>query len=169
MNQEIHRPKKIGIEAKSPLNQEWSLTGMFSAFKDRLRKSEAAVVVQNLLERHERNFGLSAPPAALANKLVDHTWNSSPELFNGKKSGARAHKVSIAAYALACAAYGANKKGTNEEMELAFAMSLGKVLEKVQSSPQEFRFTDIDGRLLSKAQEIFEQLANDPKYREQGF
>lgn len=138
--------------------------GFFSGIKDNLKKSEAAVVVQTLLERHQQKFGLSAQPSALANKLIDSTWNSAPELFNGKKSGARPHKASIAAYSLACAAYGARKMGTNEEMELAFSMCLSQILSKIESSPEHFQFTDIDMRLLEQAQKTLSEIASDPKY-----
>ena len=139
--------------------------GIFSGFKDTLAKSQAAVVVQNLLEKHQDLIGFSASPAALANKLVELSWASSPELFNGKASGKRAHKVSIAAHALAAAAYGASKKG-NEQLESAFGLCLGEILRAVESSPQAFEFSDIDLRLLGRAQEVFVELADDPKYRE---
>ena len=138
--------------------------GLFSGIKDNLNKSEAAVVVQTLFEKHQQNFSLSVPPAALANKLIESTWNSAPELFNGGKSGARPHKASIAAYSLACAARGANIKGTNEEMELAFSMCLGRILRAIERTPESFPFTDIDLRLLEQAQKTFIDLASDSKY-----
>lgn len=138
--------------------------GLFSGFKDNLKKSEAAALVETLLERHKANFGLSMPPGPLAHKLIDFTWNSAPEIFNGKLSGARPHKVSVAAYSLACAARGAKEKGSNEEMELAFSMCLGQMLSKIESSPEEFRFTDIDSRLLDQAQKTYVEIASDPKY-----
>jgi hypothetical protein len=140
------------------------LVGLFSSVKDNIKKSEAAVVIQILLEKHQKNFGLNASPAAVANKLIETTWNSAPELFNGKKTGARPHKVTIAAYALACAAHGAYEKGASEEVEMALSMCLGKILSAIESSPEKFKFTDIDGRMLALAQEIFVRISTDSRY-----
>lgn len=138
--------------------------GLFSGFKDNLKKSEAAALVETLLERHQANFGLSVPPGQLANQLIDTTWRSAPQIFNGKLSGARPHRASVAAYALACAAHGVREKGTNEEMELALSMCLAQILSKIESSPEDFRFTDIDTKLLGQAQQTLAEVASDPKY-----
>ena len=128
-----------------------------------MAKSQAAVVIQNLLEKHQELTGLSASPAALANKLVEVTWRSSSELFDGKISGKRAHKVTIAAHSLAAAAYGASKKG-NEQLEVVFSLCLGEILRAIESSPQSFELSEVDFQLLARVREVFVELANDPKH-----
>lgn len=144
-------------------SQQGVVVGLFSGFKDTLAKSQAAVVIQNLLEKHQDFVGLEASPAALANKMVEVTWRSSADLFDGKKSGKRAHKVAIAAYALAAGAHGASEKG-NERFETAFLICLGEILRAVEASPRSFQFHDIDHSLLARAMEIFVERSTDPKY-----
>ena len=137
--------------------------GLFSGVKDTLAKSQAAVVIENLLEKHKDLHGLESSPAALANKIVEVTWRSSSDLFDGKRFGKRAHKVAIAASTLAIGAQGASEKG-HERLELALTVCLGEILQAVEKSPQSFQFNEVDARLLSRAGEIFIERSNDPKH-----
>lgn len=74
--------------------------GLFSGVKDTYKKSEAAVVVQNLIEENVRDGWMeSNNPAQLANILVGRAWDAMPDVFSGK-FGQRPHKISVAAIAL---------------------------------------------------------------------
>ena len=52
--------------------------GLFSGVKSRYKKSEAAVVIQKLLE-HQANIGLfDLDPAKVANMLIAVVWSTKP-------------------------------------------------------------------------------------------
>lgn len=56
---------------------------LFGGVKDTYRKSEAAVVVQNLLETQQKGGLFDSDPASSATTLVDAVWTKTPHLFDG--------------------------------------------------------------------------------------
>lgn len=71
---------------------------LFGGIKDTYKKSEAAVVVQNLLEMQQKSGLFDSDPASSATSLVDAVWTKNPHIFDGR-FGQRPHKISLAASA----------------------------------------------------------------------
>lgn len=69
--------------------------GLFGGIKNTYKKSEAAVVVQNLLEMQVKAGMVDLDPASTATKLIDAVWTDSPHMFDGR-FGQRPHKISAA-------------------------------------------------------------------------
>lgn len=102
--------------------------GLFSGIKDNYKKSEAAVVVQKLLEIQANAGMLSLPPAGLATKLVDAVWSERPAVFGGKY-GQRPFKMSVAATALANGVLMFEDEMTTRN---ALLLSLGNIFSEIE-------------------------------------
>jgi hypothetical protein len=120
---------------------------MFSAIKSTFKKSEAAVVIQNLLSDHKARGACEGDPAFIATKLISLVWDQKPDLFNGK-FGQRPHKLSVAAIALA---QGLNGFAYNRDMQLACLNSLGTILDQLNVNGQFYKLNAIDDALISEA------------------
>ncbi len=142
--------------------------GLFKGIKDTYKKSEAAVVVQNLLEEVARVGLFSGDPTKTANTLVAAVWDSMPEIFGGAY-GQRPHKITVAASALANAIRieDAGKMGT---ISFVLALSLGKIMNEVGMRGDLYPFNSLDMKLLDGAAQVFsefsERLAESPLLKE---
>jgi hypothetical protein len=139
--------------------------GLFQTIKSNWKKSEAAVVIQNLLEHQARHslFGFAADPAKIANELVARIWDAKPDIFDGN-FGQRPHKISVAAIALASAIE--NLPSTNSHY-YAFAIALGQVLQEWETNGSFYPLNSIDNRLLNTALQTFSSLADDSQVADQ--
>ena len=131
--------------------------GLFNGIKSRYKKSEAAVIVQNLLE-HQAGAGLLAlDPAKLANKLVATVWDSKPDIFNGK-FGQRPHKIAVAASALAngiCLFEDANPNKN------ALVFSLSNILKELEINGGLYPFNSLDQQLINVAMSIIAEIGKE--------
>lgn len=57
---------------------------MLSAFHSRFRKSQAAVVIENILSDVVEIPLEQITFSAMANNLIRRVWESNPDLFDGK-------------------------------------------------------------------------------------
>ena len=128
--------------------------GLFGGIKSNYKKSEAAVVVQNLLERYEL-FDLN--PASMANKLVAALWEEKPDIFNGK-FGQRPHKLTVAAAALANGIHLFEKSDLNRSV---LALSLGAILSDLEINGRLYPLNSIDHQLLEAAASIFAEIVSE--------
>ena len=131
--------------------------GLFSGIKSTYKKSEAAVVVQNLLEHQAKVGFLDLDPAKLANKLVEVVWDSKPDVFDGK-FGQRPHKITVAASALA------NGIELFEDGDLnrdALVLSLGNILSELETNGRLYPFNSLDHQLLDASISIFAEIAKE--------
>jgi len=96
--------------------------GPFNGIKDTYKKSEAAVVVQNLLEIQVKAGYVSLHPANFATLLVDYVWSESPAIFGGK-FGQRPFKISVSAAAFS---HGILKYEHDLSIKNALLMSIRK-------------------------------------------
>lgn len=121
--------------------------GLFSSIKNTYKKSEAAVVVQKLLE-HKANGGwFDLDPAGLANKLVTQVWESKPDVFEGK-FGQRPHKITVAASALA---NGILLLEDDDENKLVLVLSLGNIISELEVNGRLYPLNSLDHQLLEIA------------------
>ena len=131
--------------------------GFFSAIKSTYKKSEAAVVVQNLLEYQAGNGDFDLDPVSYANTLVSAVWDQKPDVFDGK-FGQRLHKITVAALALA---NGANRLEERDPNWQALVLSLGKILSELEINGRLYPLNSLDHQLLESATSIFANIAND--------
>jgi len=130
--------------------------GLFSGLKSNYKKSEAAVVVQKLLESQANLGFFSKDPAFTANTLVAAAWDYKPDIFDGK-FGQRPHKISVAAYAIA---NGIPTHASNRETQLALFISLGNILSELETNGRLYQFNNTDQYLLESATSIYMSEAN---------
>ena len=121
--------------------------GFLSTIKSRYRMSQAAVVVQNLLEPQVRLGLLEGDPAFLANKLVALVWAEKPTVFDGK-FGLRPHKISVAAISLA---NGMNIFSHDKSLKNAFLIALAEILKELSVNGGLYPFNNLDHELLNRA------------------
>lgn len=131
--------------------------GLFSGIKSTYKKSEAAVVVQNLLE-HQANVGLfDLDPAKLANQLVVIVWDSKPDVFDGK-FGQRPHKITVAASALANGIELFDEGDLNRN---ALVLSLGNILSELETNGRLYPLNSLDHQLLEVSMSIFAEIGQE--------
>lgn len=131
--------------------------GLFSGIKNTYKKSEAAVVVQNLLEL-QANVGLfDLDPAKFANKLVGIAWDSKPDVFNGK-FGQRPHKMTVAASALA---NGIELFDDDDLNRNALVLSLGNIVSELATNGRLYPFNSLDHQLLEVSMSIYVEIIQE--------
>jgi hypothetical protein len=130
---------------------------LFSGIKSTFKKSEAAVVVQNLLE-HQVNSGLfDLDPPKAANKFIELVWNTKPDLFSGK-FGQRPHKISVAAAALAHATQLFDRDDVNCN---AIVIALGNVLSEIDVNGRLYPLNALDEQLIDEAMFTFTKITQE--------
>ncbi len=131
--------------------------GIFGGIKNTYKKSEAAAVVQNLLE-HQASVGLfSLDPAKLATKLTGAVWDSKPDVFNGK-FGQRPHKITVAASALAS---GIGLFDVSDLNRNALVLSLGNLLSELETNGRLYPLNSLDHQLLEASISTFTEIVEE--------
>lgn len=125
--------------------------GLLRGVKNTYKKSEAAVIVQNLLEMQAKMGMLDLDPASTANKLIEEVWSESPHLFDGR-FGQRPHKLSVAAAAFARAV---DRLGDNDPVMYVFMIAMGNIMNEVSTNGRLYPFNSVDIQLLEAASGIF--------------
>ena len=125
--------------------------GLLTGITDTYKKSEAAVVVQNLLEQQLKAGLFESDPAMCANRLVEVIWQQKPDMFGGK-FGQRPHKLSIAAAAFSFAVANGPEDHTNRD---AYVLCLGTVLAEFETNGRLYPLNGIDHVLLEGAAQVF--------------
>lgn len=131
----------------------------FGGIKSRMKMSQAAVVVQNLLEPMARSGLLDGNAADLANHLVGAVWQQDPDMFGGIH-GKPPHKLAVAAAALA---NGYRFSGARPALKGAVTVALAEILKEVSQRGMLYPFHDLDMALFSKAEKAL--LAHDQSNR----
>ncbi|MCD5979201.1 hypothetical protein K3169_10010 [Pseudomonas phytophila] len=128
--------------------------GLFTGIKSTFKKTEAAVVVRNLLELQVRVGFFHSDPAKVANSLVAAVWDQKPDMFDGS-FGQRPHKLSVAAVALA----GGIENMEEENPDRAgLAISLANLLSEIEVNGRFYPLNGIDEELLGIAVVVFNGL-----------
>jgi hypothetical protein len=115
------------------------------------KKTNATIVVQNLLTIQVENGQFDADPALSARILVDQVWNKSPHLFDGR-FGQRPHKISIAAAAFSNAI---QDQEVGKLDRNSFAICLGKVLDNVAANGKLYPLNNLDMEHLDSASRVY--------------
>ncbi|MDG1085728.1 MAG: hypothetical protein P8P35_16770 [Planktotalea sp.] len=121
------------------------------------KKTNATIVVQNLLTIQVENGQFDADPALSARILVDQVWNKSPHLFDGR-FGQRPHKISIAAAAFSNAIQDQEVGRLNKS---SFAICLGKVLDNVAVNGKLYPLNNLDMEHLDTASRIYASVTEE--------
>jgi hypothetical protein len=132
---------------------------MFGRLYSNYRLSQAAVVVQNLLELHGHGGAVARNAGTIANKLLTRVYEEDPAVFDGRR-GKRPHKFTLAALALA---QGVKVMKDDREGQLCFHLSLGTVLLEISGKPHQYALSENDHLLLELAQEVYLAAALPPE------
>lgn len=131
--------------------------GIFGGIKSTFKKTEAAVVVQNLLEHQVKTGLFDLNPAKLANRLIEMAWEAKPDVFNGK-FGQRPHKITVAAAALA---NGIELSDEGDSNRNALVLSLGSLLSELEVNGQLYPLNSLDHKVLEYPLSVFEAVAEE--------
>lgn len=131
--------------------------GLFSSIKDNYKKSEAAVVIQNLLEEQKECGLFQQDPATTANEIITKAWDYKPDILSGK-FGKRPHKLSTASFSLA---FQISHIEISDERFPPFHLSLGNLLSEYERNGGLYPLTNIDHTLFETALKIFIERNNE--------
>lgn len=131
--------------------------GLFSGLKSTYKKSEAAVVVQNLLE-HQGKVGMfTGDPGKTATAMVASVWRAKPAVFDGS-FGQRPHKLSVAAAALANAITALTQDSPHRA---GIGIALGNLLSHLEVNGSLYPFNGIDQKLVETSLAVFLELSGE--------
>ena len=130
--------------------------GLFNKFKNTLRNSQAAVIIQNQLENLSTSGIFNdANPAIVANQLVSAVCNAQPDLFDGS-FGQRAHKITVAAAALSLAI-----EEKHDNHRISYMYSLHNIMSEVTVNGRLYPLNSLDYQILETLMEAFSELAQE--------
>lgn len=130
---------------------------LFAGIKDTFKKSEAAVIVQNLLEMQQKNGFFDTDPASSATHLIDAVWAKKPHLFDGR-FGQRPHKISLAAAAFSNAL---DILEVGQPNSNCFAMCLGNILNEISVNGKLYPLNSLDIDLLDGAAKTLSRVSEE--------
>lgn len=130
---------------------------LFGGIKDTYKKSEAAVVVQNLLEMQQKSGLFDRDPASAATSLVEAVWTENPHLFDGR-FGQRPHKISLAASAFSNAIEVLDSENLNGN---CFIVCLGNILNEFSVNGKLYPLNTLDMDLLASAAKVFTKASEE--------
>lgn len=130
--------------------------GLFDGIRNTWKKSEAAVIVQNLLDDLVK-MGMmdDGEKGKLANVMVGRVWDAKPDIFSGT-FGQRPHKFCIAAVTFS---YAIESFGIEHETTPAFAFALGRILEQIQLNGHFMGLNSSDTFLIEAATKVYTNFA----------
>ena len=131
--------------------------GIFGSIKSVYKKSEAAVVAENLLVMQANSGVLELDPGKLASDLVEAVWNTKPDVFDGK-FGQRPHKIIVAASALA---HGIEAFDADDFNRNALILSLGTILSEMEKNRRLYPLNSLDHQLLDESISVYSAVATD--------
>ena len=126
--------------------------GLFGSIKTKWKMSEAAVVVEKLLERQVQWGWVELDPLTTANKLVHCVWMENPKLYSGG-FGQRPHRLTIAAVALA---RGIQIIPEGDKVLATYAFALGEVISAYDANGSLYRLSEMDHTLMANAIKVYE-------------
>lgn len=134
--------------------------GLFSGAKALVCKSEAAVIVQKLLERQVALgfLGTDPAPSVLANKLVELLWDRNPRIFG--TAGVLPHKLAVAAAALSSGVNAMARAGDRQTL-LALLASLGTALVELAATGDRLDLHATDLYLIDQAEAVHRHFSED--------
>ncbi|MBW6453784.1 MAG: hypothetical protein K0A92_08405 [Methyloprofundus sp.] len=130
--------------------------GILGSVKSNFKKSEAAVIIQKLLEMQAGLGTFVGNPAKSATLIIANAWNNKPDIFNGK-FGQRPHKMSAAATAFAIAIEEMSPENPHY-LPIIFAFS--RLIEDYELNGELYPFSSMDIKLLNSARQTFIQVSN---------
>ena len=136
--------------------------GIFSGIKSTFKKTEASIVIQNLFEIQGRAGLFQYDSSKIANQLISHVWEQTPDIFDGK-FGVRPHELSVAAVALGNGFYVFHK---DSSLRASCLIALGEILKTIGVNGALFPFNNVDHRLFDSAMQMFTEEAEQAEARE---
>lgn len=134
---------------------------MLSRMKNNWKKSEAAVIVQQLLERKEAVGLFTGDSATTANSIVAIGWEQMPDVFSGK-FGKRPHKISVAAF---CLGYFTQVYDSDERNGMILAVCFMELMEEIQRHWKLYGLTETDEFVLQQPIEFYSSIQSSLERR----
>lgn len=125
---------------------------MLSWFNETMKKSKAAVILQNLFSSLPVPWILPVTQAKLANAMIEDVW-SELETAIGAEATRLSNPIAIAAIALA---HGLEQR-SNIVYQKIYKGSLGYLIIDIQNNLHRYSFNGNDLKMLDNAQRAFEQ------------
>lgn len=125
--------------------------GLLSGIKDTYKKTEAAVVVQNLLDLSARAGLFEGDTSLVARTVVDAAWKHKPDIFSGK-FGQRPHKIAVAGFALGLAV---TRLDDSSNLKSILVIALGNLLSEAATNRLMYGFSSMDDVLFEAAAKAF--------------
>jgi uncharacterized protein YecT (DUF1311 family) len=120
---------------------------IFGGIKNIIKKTEAELILENLLQIQFKVLYIHENPSRLAEKLVSEVWQSQPDVFDGK-FGQRPFKLTVAAAALSYAIKRLDKDNPNR---VALIMSLGNLFSELEVNEKLYPLNSLDHKLLEES------------------
>lgn len=131
--------------------------GLFKGVKNTWKKSEAAALIQKLLEIQKEQGMFTLDPAAAANMMVAKEWDKAPDFFDGRR-GPRPHKVTVAACAMMPVIVGAVERDALTPNTMALVVCISQILTEIGTHPEQFELNAKDEHVLGAYMEKFEEI-----------
>jgi hypothetical protein len=125
--------------------------GLLSGITNTYKKSEASLVVRDLLAHQVKAGYCSFDPELVSRKLIEMVWKTKPDIFAGK-FGQRPHKLAVAAFALAL---GARLFDEGNPNRAALVIALGNLLSELEVNGRLYPLNSLDHVLLETAVATF--------------
>ena len=128
---------------------------ILSGFKAALRKSEAAVVIERLLDVQAAAGLFDERPAAIANKLVAVVWDRNPAVFS--TGAGLSQKYALAAAALSGGVTAMQRAG-DANAQASFVICLGSLFQKLYLLRDAVALSALDLGLIKAAGTVYAQV-----------
>ncbi len=125
--------------------------GPFAGIKRIIKMSQAAAVVQAVLEQVCRTGVMQGDPQKMATHLVGLCWKTHPDVFDGK-FGKPPHRLATAAVALAA---GFEEYREQPSLTATVGVALGEILKEVEIRGSLYPFHDLDMEMFRRATVAF--------------
>lgn len=129
----------------------WPFSGIYNIYK----KTEAAVIVQNLLQMQTCALIGDLDPKITANELVSLAWELKPDIFGGR-FGQRPHKITSASYALAL---GLDLYKYRTMNKVAILNSLGNIIREIGANGSLYPLNSLDIQLIEILSQRYKEVS----------
>ena len=118
--------------------------GFIRFFSETKRKTDAALLVQNIIARNAQLIAPELDAPKLANRMVAEVWDDATALFDGRM-GVKPHKIALAAAALA---HALEHRRLTFEVEFAAINGIAAILRAADSVRTSRELSKIDHTIL---------------------
>jgi hypothetical protein len=131
--------------------------GLFRGITNTWKKSEAAALIEKLLEIQKEQGMFTLDPATAGNMLVAKEWDKHPDYFDGRR-GPRPHKVTVAAAAMMPVIVSAVEADKLTPNIMAMVACVAQILADIGNHPKRYELNRKDEHVLVAYTNKFEEM-----------